>query len=77
MSDNSPAVGIDLGTTYSCASVMLEHRIVIIENSLGQRITPSYVCFLKSNEICVGELCDLINFVQYLELCTWIINYND
>ena len=56
---NELILGIDLGTTYSCASVMLDHRIVIIENSLGQRITPSYVCFLKSNEICVGELAKL------------------
>ena len=57
--NNELILGIDLGTTYSCASVMLDHRIVIIENSLGQRITPSYVCFLKSNEICVGELAKL------------------
>ena len=56
---NELILGIDLGTTYSCASVMLDHRIVIIENSLGQRITPSYVCFLKYNEICVGELAKL------------------
>ena len=59
INDNELILGIDLGTTYSCSCVMLDHRIVVIENSLGQRITPSYVCFLKKNEICVGELAKL------------------
>ena len=63
--NNELILGIDLGTTYSCASVMLDHRIVIIENSLGQRITPSYVCFLKPNEICVGELAKLQPSYEY------------
>lgn len=59
INDNELILGIDLGTTYSCSCVMLDHRVVVIENSLGQRITPSYVCFLKKNEICVGELAKL------------------
>ena len=55
--DNDQIIlGIDLGTTYSCASVMLDEEIVIIENSLGQRITPSYVCFFEENKVCIGEL---------------------
>ena len=52
-------LGIDLGTTYSCASVMLDDEIVMIENSLGLRTTPSYVCFFEKDEICVGELAKL------------------
>ena len=63
--ENKLILGIDLGTTYSCASVMLDHRIVVIENSLGQRTTPSYVCFLKKNEICVGELAKLQPSKEY------------
>jgi molecular chaperone DnaK (HSP70) len=62
---NELILGIDLGTTYSCASVMLDHRIVVIENSLGQRTTPSYVCFLKNKEICVGELAKLQPSKEY------------
>ena len=57
--DGELIIGIDLGTTYSCASIMLDEHIIIIENSLGQRTTPSYLCFLEPNEICVGELAKL------------------
>ena len=49
-------LGIDLGTTFSCASVVLDDKIIVIENSLGKRITPSFVLFLDVNKICVGEL---------------------
>ena len=66
--NNELILGIDLGTTYSCACVMLDHHIVIIENSLGQRTTPSYVCFLKSNEICVGELAKLQPSKEYKKI---------
>ena len=58
-------LGIDLGTTYSCASLMIDNHIVIIENSLGQRTTPSYVCFMEDNGICVGELAKLQPSQEY------------
>ena len=58
-------IGIDLGTTYSCASIMLDEHIIIIENSLGQRTTPSYLCFLEPNEICTGELAKLQPSYEY------------
>ena len=38
---------------------MLDEHIIIIENSLGLRSTPSYVCFLSQNEICTGNLAKL------------------
>ena len=63
--DNEIIIGIDLGTTYSCASVMIDDHIIIIENSLGQRITPSYVCFFNPNEICVGEMAKLQPSQEY------------
>ena len=68
---NELILGIDLGTTYSCASVMLDDKIIVIENSLGKRTTPSYVLFLKKNNnninndnnqkiyVCLGELAKL------------------
>ena len=57
--NNEIILGIDLGTTYSCASVMLDENIIMIENSLGLRITPSYVWFIEPYKICVGELAKL------------------
>ena len=48
------AVGIDLGTTNSCVSVMEGQTSRVIENSEGQRTTPSVVAFTKHGERLVG-----------------------
>ena len=58
--DNKLVLGIDLGTTYSSAAVMIDKNIVMIRNSLGLTTTPSYISFLSKNEVYVGELAKLL-----------------
>ncbi len=48
-------IGIDLGTTNSCVSVMDGNKAKVIENSEGDRTTPSIVAYTENNEILVGQ----------------------
>ncbi|MGD1976219.1 MAG: Hsp70 family protein, partial [Gammaproteobacteria bacterium] len=48
-------IGIDLGTTNSCVAIMEGKAAKVIENSEGDRTTPSVVAFTKDDEVLVGQ----------------------
>ena len=80
------AVGIDLGTTNSCVSVLEGGEPTVIANAEGARTTPSIVAFAKNGEVLVGEVAKrqsvtnverTIRSVKRHMGTTWKINIDD
>ncbi len=66
--DNELAVGLDLGTTFSCIGVYRNGKVEIIPNSKGEKTTPSIVIITNDSNIYVGE--DAIDYLdQYYDCC--------
>ncbi|CAG8490733.1 1540_t:CDS:2 [Funneliformis caledonium] len=62
---NGNAVGIDLGSTYSCVGVWKNDRIEIITNDQGLRTTPSYVAFTETERLIGDAAKNQVNMNPY------------
>ena len=52
--DKAPAIGIDLGTSYSSVAVFMKGKAEVIANNRGNKMTPSYVAYANSERL-TGE----------------------
>lgn len=69
---NGPAIGVDLGTNYSCVAVWWHE---IIPNDLGDRTTPCYVAFKETEGLVGGG--EAMNLFRYNPTNTVLVRHHD
>ena len=63
------AVGIDLGTTYSCVGTFQHGKVEIIANDQGNRTTPSYVAFTDTERLIGDPAKNQVRFIMLNMIC--------